>query len=145
MIAYITGSSPSLLNSVLFVVMTVLLAGAYVGMTMAASVMARQQADAVMAGIAVWLVFTVFWLLLPMGVAFAMHWKYDVYDPRYLSFSNRADAFNPNGVYNLCLATSSGNGFITLGVSPVLQALSVLLWFFIPLIVFIVAFGRSEG
>jgi len=145
MIAYIAGSSPSLLNSVLFIVMSIMLAGTYIGITMAASVMARQQADAVMAGVAVWLVFTVFWLLLPMGVAFAMHWKYDVNDPRYLAFSNRADAFNPNGVYNLCLASSSGNGFITTGVPPVLQALSVMLWFFIPLIVFIVAFGRSEG
>jgi len=145
LMTHVIGSAPSLLNSFLFIATTILLAGAYVGMTMVAAVKARGPGDAVMGGIAVWLLFTVFWLLLPMGVAFTMGWNYNVNDPRFLTFSNQADAFNPNGVYNLCLATSSGNEFFTLGVPPVAQALSLLLWFFVPLILFIVAFGRSEG
>lgn len=145
LMTYLIGSAPSLLNSLLFIATTILLAGAYIGMTMAASVKARQHGDAVMAGLSVWLLFTVFWLLLPMGVAFTMRWTYDVGNPTFLRFSNRVDTFNPNGVYNLCLATSSGNPYISLGVPAVAQALSLLLWFFIPLLIFIIAFGRSEG
>jgi ABC-type transport system involved in multi-copper enzyme maturation permease subunit len=144
-ITHFIGTAPSLFNSVFFIIMTILLAGSYIGITMAASVKAKQHGDAVMAGIGAWLVFTIFWLLLPMGVAYAMGWVYDVNNPTFLTFSNRADAFNPNGVYNLCLATASGNGFLTVGVVPVLQALSALLWFFIPLVLFLIAFGRSEG
>ena len=144
-IAYYTGEAPGIWNSLAFIVMTIVLAGAYIGMTLAASFKTRNHGTAVMAGLAVWLVFTMFWLLIPLSLAYTMGLTYNVNDPDFLSFSNKVDAFNPNGAYNLCLMTSSGNGFFTLGVHPAFQVLSALLWFFAPSTAFIAAFGRSEG
>lgn len=145
MIAVVTGQSPSILVSVAFVVLTVLLGGAYVGISQTASALARSHGTAVMAGFSAWLLFTMFWILVPMSIAYATGMPYDVNDQGFLEFNNRLDVFNPNGAYNLYLAYASGNGFLTAGVDLVAVILSCLLWYFVPMVAMVLVFGRSEG
>jgi Cu-processing system permease protein len=147
LIYHFTGDAPWLWNSVAFIVTSILLGGTYIGITQAASMWTKSNGTAVMAGLTVYLLFTMFWLLLPLGLALILGLPFDQSDPNYsefLIFNNRIDLFNPNGAYNLCLAYQSGNIDMTEGVYPALSILSLLLWFFVPLTVLVLGFGRKE-
>jgi ABC-type transport system involved in multi-copper enzyme maturation permease subunit len=103
------GVWPTFSVGLLWFVATGMLLLWYASLQLLASMMARDFGSSVTIGVAMWMFFTLIWLLVTVVLATMLGVEAtDTTDPIYRSFAAKIDLFSPNGVYQLLLQTALG-------------------------------------
>ena len=135
-----------------YILSTVALFGAMTLVQMLLSLAARNAGSAIMYGVSVWFLYSIFWLVVSLSIA-----QWAGLDPasaatatdytgseEFSYISNRVDLFNPIGAFHLCtgILLAGGNEVITIPHAWAYAAL--LLWVVIPLVALMEIYNRME-
>lgn len=128
-----------------YIVITLALFASMSLVQMLLSLAAKNAGSAVMYGVSVWFLYTIFWLLVSLTIAQYMGLNVEsVQSNDFARISNRVDLFNPIGAFHLCtgILLAGQNEVITIPHWWAYTAL--LLWVIIPLLAMIEIYRRQE-
>lgn len=135
-ITYVSGESPMFWGCIGFVVFTVIYIGIFILLQLIISTISKNFGTALLIGIVTWLILTLFWLLIPLGIAQVKGIDYDptvanANTQEYGELTNRIDHFNPSGIYPICVGVLLGEDVsdFVYGVPEYTPFISFILWF----------------
>jgi ABC-type transport system involved in multi-copper enzyme maturation permease subunit len=130
MISSVTGEGADGTLVAGFIIYTIIFIAIYILLQQIFSTLAKTTGTAILSGIAIWLVFNLFWGLisLAVGAAMGLQWGSDA----WISMNNRMALVNPGGSYQLALGyilpASEGTDINVLGVESWMPALAMVIW-----------------
>jgi len=128
-----------------FIVFTVIFFGIFISIQQIFSTISKTLGTAILSGIGVWFLFTVFWALVSLSIAYLMGMPMETIQTNtdYNLLRSRIDLFSPIGAYDLSLGVlAGGKGIRPKGIPYWAPFLSLFLWFFIPLLISMEVFHR---
>lgn len=129
-----------------FIVFTVMFFGIFISIQQIFSTVSKTLGTAILSGIGVWFLFTMFWALIPLSIAYVLGINIDptLGDiTEYNLLRSRIDLFSPIGAYDLSLGVlAGGKGILPEGIPYWAPFLSLFLWLFIPLLISMEIFQR---
>jgi len=128
-----------------FIVFTVIFFGIFISIQQIFSTISKTLGTAIISGISVWFLFTMFWALVSLSIAYLMGMPMETIqtNPDYNLLRSRIDLFSPIGAYDMSLGMlAGGKGILPVGIPYWTPFLSLFLWFFIPLLISMEVFHR---
>lgn len=149
-IAHVSGKSPLILGCIGFVFFTVVYIAIFILIQQIISTISKNIGTTLVIGVCLWLLFTIFWLLIPLGYAKVCGIPYDptsqnVNTTEYAKLSNRFDLFSPSGIYPLCVGALLGKEVsdFSYGVPNFAPFVGIAIWFFSLLYISMEIFDRK--
>ncbi|MBU4256515.1 MAG: ABC transporter permease [Thermoplasmatales archaeon] len=136
---------PSTKMTLGFIIFTVIFFGIFISIQQIFSTVSKTLGTAILSGIGVWFLFTMFWVLVSLSIAYLMGMPMGTIqtNPDYNLLRSRIDLFSPIGAYDLSLGVlAGGKGILPEGIPYYAPFLSLFLWFFIPLLISMEVFHR---
>ena len=135
-----------------YIAITLALFSAISLIQMVISLMAKNMGSAIMYGLSVWFIYTIFWLLVSLTLAqyMGLHPSQgqsveDFTSTMEFSYiSNRVDLFNPIGAFHLCTGILLAPKDEVITVPHLWPYLSLALWNIVLLIIMVEVFNRQE-
>lgn len=151
-IAKLTNNLPSFPASVGFLIFTNILLGTFVLIQQIFSSLTKNLGTAIVFGIALWFFFGLFWLLIPLAIAYSQGVPLPSftnpsqnYNIEFQKIVVKTGLFSPSGAYQLSIGKLLAEEDPALKViHPSLPFISMFLWFFISLILAIEVFKRTQ-
>lgn len=128
-----------------FIVFTVIFFGIFILIQQIFSTISKTLGTAILSGIGIWFLFTLFWTLVPLSIAYLMGMPMETIqtNPEYNLLSSKIDLFSPIGAYERSLGIlAGGKGIRPEGIPYWAPFLSLFLWFLIPLLISMEVFHR---
>ncbi|MDI6916389.1 MAG: ABC transporter permease subunit [Thermoplasmatales archaeon] len=129
-----------------FIVFTVIFFGIFISIQQIFSTISKTLGTAILSGIGVWFLFTMFWALIPLSTAYVLGINIDPSlgnITEYNLLRSRIDLFSPIGAYDMSLGMlAGGKDILPEGIPYWAPFLSLFLWFFIPLLISMEVFHR---
>lgn len=128
-----------------FIVFTVIFFGIFISIQQIFSTISKTLGTAILSGIGIWFLFTLFWTLVPLSIAYLIGMPMETIqtNPEYNLLSSKIDLFSPIGAYERSLGIlAGGKGIRPEGIPYWAPFLSLFLWFFIPLLISMEVFHR---
>lgn len=142
-VKYATGNFPSLYMALGFITLTIVLLGIFIAVQQSFSTLANTLGTAILSGISVWMVFTLFWTLVPLSSAYILGVPVEINSAEYNVLRSKIDLFSPIGAYDSCLGVLASGVGIAPNVPPWAPFLSLFLWLAISLFAFVWLFSRK--
>lgn len=127
-----------------FIVFTVIFFGIFISIQQIFSTISKTLGTAILSGIGAWFLFTMFWALVSLSIAYLMGMPMETIqtNPDYNLLRSRIDLFSPIGAYDLSLGVLAGGKGMPEGIPYWAPFLSLFLWFLIPLFISMEVFHR---
>ena len=128
-----------------FIVFTVIFFGIFISIQQIFSTISKTLGTAILSGIGIWFLFTLFWTLVPLSIAYLIGMPMETIqtNPEYNMLSSKIDLFSPIGAYERSLGIlAGGKGIRPEGIPYWAPFLSLFLWFLIPLLISMEVFHR---
>jgi Cu-processing system permease protein len=140
---YAIGTLPSFKMAFGFLALTIILIAIFITIEFVFSNLAKSLGTAIIFGIATWFLFTTFWAIIPLSVAYIA--KVPLESVEYNLLRSRIDLLSPIGSYDLALGilANGGEGIVP-AVHYSLPFISLILWLILPLWCSIQIFKRTE-
>jgi ABC-type transport system involved in multi-copper enzyme maturation permease subunit len=129
LISSVTNKSPDGAFIAGFVVYTIMFIAIYILLQQIFSTLAKTTGTAILSGIAVWLIFNLFWGLISLAIGAAMGLQMG--SDAWLTMNNQLSLINPGGAYPLALAYLLPGQTEVIGVSSWMPPVAMLIWFVI--------------
>jgi ABC-type transport system involved in multi-copper enzyme maturation permease subunit len=125
-ISSITGKNPSGALVAGFILYTIILLAIFILIQQIFSTLAKTTGTAILSGIAIWLIFFMFWglLTLAIGAAAGMQFNSD----EWIILSNRMSLFNPSGAYSTAMALLLPDSTGALGIESWMPPAAMIIW-----------------
>lgn len=113
-----------------FIIYTIIFIAIYILLQQIFSTLAKTTGTAILSGIAIWLIFNLFWSLisLAVGAAMGLQWGSDA----WIRMNNQMALVNPNGAYQLALGyilpASEGSEINVMGVENWMPPITLMIW-----------------
>ncbi len=143
-VSYVLGA-PSVKVIIGFIIFTVMFFGIFISLQQIFSALSKTLGTAIIFGIGIWFLFTLFWALVPLSIAYLMGMPMETIQTNsgYNLLRSRIDLFSPIGAYDLSLGMLiGGKGILPEGIPFWVPFLSLFLWFIIPLLISMEIFQR---
>jgi Cu-processing system permease protein len=126
LISSVTGEGPdgSLVGG--FIVYTIMFIAIYILLQQIFSTLAKTTGTAILSGIAIWLIFFLFWGLITLAIGAAMGLQLGSDD--WISMSNQMSMGNPSGVYQLAMGLLLPDGGGALGIDSWMPPVAMVIW-----------------
>jgi Cu-processing system permease protein len=128
-----------------FIIFAVIFFGIFISIQQIFSTISKTLGTAILSGIGVWFLFTMFWALVSLSIAYVLGMPMGTIqtNPDYNLLRSRIDLFSPIGAYDMSLGMlAGGKGILPEGIPYYAPFLSLFLWFFIPLLISMEVFHR---
>jgi ABC-type transport system involved in multi-copper enzyme maturation permease subunit len=129
-ISSITQKSPSGALVAGFIVYTILFIAIYILLQQIFSTLARTTGTAILSGIAIWLIFNLFWSLISVAAGALMGYQFG--SDAWITMNSRLALANPSGAYQLALGfllpTEQGVESTVLGIESWWAPAAIFLW-----------------
>ncbi len=128
-----------------FILFTVMFFGIFISIQQIFSALSKTLGTAILSGIGIWFLFTLFWALVPLSIAYLMGMPMETIqtNPEYNLLRSRIDLFSPIGAYDMSLGMLvGGKGILPEGIPSWAPFLSLFLWLVIPLLISMEIFQR---
>lgn len=129
----VVGKSPSLPLATGFVFLTLIFLGIFIAIQQLFSILAKTLGTALLFGIAAWLLFTLFWTLIPLSLAYILGIPVEINSLEYNILRSKLDLFSPLGAYDSALGLLAGGAGVTPALPRFAPFLSLILWLILPL------------
>jgi Cu-processing system permease protein len=130
LISSVTNKSPDGVFIGGFLLYTIIFIAIYILLQQIFSTLAKTTGTAILSGIAIWLIFNLFWSLISLAVGALMGLQFG--SDAWISMNNQMSLINPGGAYPLALGyllpTSGGSAVSVLGVESWMPPLAMLIW-----------------
>jgi ABC-type transport system involved in multi-copper enzyme maturation permease subunit len=129
LISSITDKSPHGELVVGFLVYSIILLAIYILLQQIFSTLAKTTGTAILSGIAIWLIFFMFWGLLSIAIGAAAGMQFG--SDEWIILSNRMSLFNPSGAYTLAMGLLLPDSTGALGIESWMPMVSMVIWFIV--------------
>jgi Cu-processing system permease protein len=127
MISSVTDKSPSGALVAGFIFYSLVLMAIYILLQQIFSTLAKTTGTAILSGIAIWLIFFMFWglLTLAIGAAAGMQFGSD----EWIILNNQISLFNPSGAYSMTMGLLLPDSTGALGIESWMPPVAMIIWF----------------
>jgi Cu-processing system permease protein len=121
-----TGKSPSGSLVAGFIVYSLILIAIYILLQQIFSTLAKTTGTAILSGIAIWLIFFMFWGLITLAIGAAMGMQ--IGSDEWILLNNQTSLFNPSGAYSLAIALLLPESTGALGIESWMPTVAMMIW-----------------
>lgn len=131
LISSVTNKSPDGAFIGGFIIYTIIFIAIFILIQQIFSTLAKTTGTAILSGIAIWLIFNLFWSIISLAIGALMGLQFGSDD--WISMNNQMSLINPGGAYPLALGyllpTAEGTTVSALGIESWMPSVAMIIWF----------------